>query len=73
MLGRPLVTASDADDEHRSGPHLVVGTARKAIPSVLGAPGAAEIKLANESNALLSGAIVTSVGFLVEGDPVRVA
>jgi hypothetical protein len=49
------------------------GTARKAIPSVLGAPGAAEIKLANESNALLGGAIVTSVDFRIEGDPVRVA
>jgi hypothetical protein len=40
---------------------------------ILGAPSAAEIKLANESNALLDGAIVASVDFRVEGDPVRIA
>ena len=48
-------------------------TARNAVPSVLSAPGLTEIKLANEANALLGGAIVTSVDFRVEGSPVRVA
>ena len=47
-------------------------TAREAVPRVLGAPSTVEIKLANETNAVFSGAIVTSVDFRIEGDPVRV-
>ena len=41
--------------------------ARKVVPTVLGSPGAAEIRLANENNALSSnGVIITNVDFLVE-------
>jgi hypothetical protein len=41
--------------------------ARKVVPTVLGAPGAAEIRLANENNALsCNDAIVTNVDFSVE-------
>ena len=41
--------------------------ARKVVPTVLGAPSAVEIRLANENNALsCNDVIVTNVDFLVE-------
>jgi hypothetical protein len=41
--------------------------ARKVVPSVLGAPGTLEIKLANDNNAALQyDAIVINVDFSVE-------
>jgi hypothetical protein len=43
--------------------------ARKVIPSVLGSPGTAEIRLVNETNNSLGlKATVTGVDFLVKGD-----
>jgi hypothetical protein len=43
--------------------------ARKVIPSVLGSPGTAEIRLVNESNnSLGSKATVTAVDFFVKGE-----
>ena len=43
--------------------------ARKVIPSVLGSPGTAEIRLVNEfNNSLGSKATVTAVDFLVKGE-----
>jgi hypothetical protein len=43
--------------------------ARKVVPSVLGSPGTAEIRLINESNNSLGlKAIVTVVDFLAKGD-----
>src|SRR5262249_4984536 len=46
------------------------GVARKAVPSVLGAPGSAEINLANENNAWLGQrATVTEVDFMHETGP----
>jgi hypothetical protein len=46
--------------------------ARKVVPTVLGAPGTLEIKLANESNAALEyDAIVTSVDFSVEDRSIK--
>lgn len=44
--------------------------ARKVVPSVLGSPGTAEIRLVNESNnALGLNATVTVVDFFANGDP----
>jgi hypothetical protein len=41
--------------------------ARKVVPTVLGAPSAVEIRLANENNALSwNDAIVTNVDFLIK-------
>ena len=46
--------------------------ALKVVPTVLGAPGAAEIRLANENNALsCNDAIVTNVDFLVEEGSIK--
>ena len=43
--------------------------ARKVIPSVLGSPGTAEIRLVNEfNNSLGSKATVTAVDFFVKGE-----
>ena len=48
----------------RAGDEMV---ARKAVPTVLRAPGAIEMRLANEGTALLfDGAIVTDVDFSLE-------
>jgi hypothetical protein len=45
------------------------GHARKVVPSVLGSPGTAEIRLVNESNnALGLNATVTVVDFFAKGD-----
>ena len=41
--------------------------ARKVVPTVLGAPGTAEIRLANENNAAMAhNATVTDVDFSIE-------
>ena len=46
--------------------------ALKVVPTVLGAPGAAEIRLANENNALsYNDAIVTNVDFLIEDGSIK--
>jgi hypothetical protein len=43
--------------------------ARKVVPSVLGSPGTAEIRLVNESNKAVGlNATVTVVDFLAKGD-----
>ena len=40
-------------------------SARRVVPSILGAPGLTEITLANQSNAVLWDAVVTAVDFSV--------
>jgi hypothetical protein len=46
--------------------------ALKVVPTVLGAPGVAEIRLANENNALpCNDAIVTNVDFSVEEGSIK--
>jgi hypothetical protein len=43
-------------------------SARQAVPSVIGAPGSAEIALANQGiDVLLPGAMVTAVDFIPDG------
>ena len=43
-------------------------SARRAVPSVIGAPGSAEIALANQGiDVLLPGAAVTAVDFIPDG------
>jgi hypothetical protein len=45
-------------------------TARKVIPTVLGAPGTLEINLANQNNVAVGrDATVTEVDFMQESDP----
>ena len=43
-------------------------SARRAVPSAIGAPGSAEIALANQGiDVLLPGAMVTAVDFIPDG------
>jgi hypothetical protein len=47
-------------------------SARQVVPSVLGAPGSAEIALANAGNAVRGDAVITAVDFLV-GEKIQLA